>query len=301
MDAPAVYIIGIILLSLLVSGSVALRLSKQTFKQIDTITDTLHKIGGGNFDVRITGSVYKEYKPIVENINAMAKELQSIETLRSDFINNFSHELKTPIVSIRGFAKLLKNPNLSEEDKKEYVDIIFTESARLADLTNNTLLLSKLESQNIISEKKEYSLSEQLRRCVLILENQWESKNIEMNINIPEINVNENSELLQQLWLNLLSNAVKFSYKNGIIDITALETEKNVAVTIKDYGVGMNEETKKHLFEKYYQGDRSHSTIGNGLGLSIVKRIIDMTGGEITVKSEPDKGSAFTVKLIKQI
>lgn len=272
-------------------------LSKKALDPIRRVIDATHKIAEGNFDVQIDIKGIRELEELSKSFNKMARELNSIETLRADFVNNFSHEFKTPIVSLRGFAKLLKEGNLSEEEKQEYLNIIINESERLAKLSNNVLSLAKYDNIKIITNRTTFQLDEQIRRVILMTEQKWASKDITMNIEMEEIYFNGNGDLSEQIWLNLIENAIKFSQNYSEIFIRLSNSEGFVRFIIEDKGEGMDEKTKLHIFDKFYQGDRSHSKSGNGLGLSIVKRIIDLYGGTIEVNSEIGKGSIFIVKL----
>ena len=227
----------------------------------------------------------------------MTHELSSTEIFRNDFIHNFSHEFKTPIISIRGFARQLYKGNLTPEQQNEFAKIIMDESEHLANMSSNVLLLSKLESQEIVSDKEVFSLDEQLRTCMLMMEEQWSDKNLTIDMDLDEIEYYQNKDLLYHVWMNLFSNAVKFTKENGTINVQCHTASDAVYVVVSDNGIGMNEETKKHIFDKFYQGDTSHATAGNGLGLSLVKRIIEMMGGRISVESNLGKGSTFIVSL----
>ena len=247
-------------------------------------------------------------RELLESFNTMTEELGGIEIFRNDFINNFSHEFKTPIVSIKGFAKQLRQDNLPKEQQQEYIDIIIKECERLSDMSSKILLLTKLENQQIITDKKDYSLDEQIRNCILLLEKQWDKKNIDFNVELAPAVFHGNEEMLSHVWLNLLDNAIKYSRENGEIYVSCRETrkitstsaggiEKITEVKITDNGIGMGEATLKHIFEKFYQGDTAHSDSGNGLGLPLVKRIIELCGGRISVQSEKDKGTSFYIYL----
>ncbi len=227
----------------------------------------------------------------------MTQELSSIQTFRSDFINNFSHEFKTPIVSIRGFAKLLKEGDLTEEERQEYLDIIISESERLADLSTNVLNLSKYESIEIVSDVKPFRIDEQIRRTLVLLESKWEKKDLDMNVELEEIVYNGNAELLQLIWINLLDNAIKFTKNNGNIQIRLSKWNGGIRFQVQDDGTGMDQQTQAHIFDKFYQADNSHKTNGNGLGLTLVKRIVELCKGRIEVQSEIGNGSVFTVWL----
>jgi len=227
----------------------------------------------------------------------MTRELKGIEYLRKDFINSVSHEFKTPIASIQGFAKLLQKGNLSEEEKQEYTNIIVEETSRLSNLSSNILKLSKLENQEMIDRKAIFSLDEQIRRSILLLEHEWSKKNICFDIELDSVKFPGDEELLQQVWINLLGNAIKFSNDNSSITVRLHGSASFVKVKITDTGIGMSEEIQPRIFEKFYQGHKSHSYDGNGLGLPLVKRILDLCDGKIHVQSSLGKGSTFIVQL----
>ena len=283
--------------SIIIGTAVAMFFSKRALKPINTLVAATHRVAKGDFSTRI------ELKGIMEDLshsfNKMVNELSTIETLRSDFINNFSHEFKTPIVSIRGFAKLLEDGGLSDEEKREYLAIIIAESERLAELSANILNLSKYESLEIITEKMPFRIDEQIRRAVVLTEPKWSAKNIDVNLEIDEIIFDGNENVAQQIWINLLDNAIKFTGQNGKIDIKLKNLDDSLCFSIQDNGIGMDEETRARIFDKFFQGDKSHTGSGNGLGLTLVKRIVELFGGSITVESSPGVGSVFTVCLPK--
>jgi signal transduction histidine kinase len=259
----------------------------------------LDAVANGDFNVRLTTGRYKKFISVADNFNKMAEKLSNVETLRYDFVANFSHEFKTPIVSMRGFAKLLKNANLTPEERTEYIDIIITESNRLARLATNTLLISKLEKQDAVITKTEYRLDEQIRQIILILERRWLAKNINLDISLTEFTINASDDLLYQVWLNLVENAIKFTAENGNILVTLEIKGENAVVTITDDGCGMNEEIQSHVFDKFYQADRSRTTEGNGLGLALVKHIVQLHDGIVSIRSKEGQGTTITVILPK--
>ena len=222
---------------------------------------------------------------LTDSFNTLASELENTEMLRSDFINNFSHEFKTPIVSIAGFAKLLKRGNLTETQKAEYLDIIEEESLRLSAMATNVLNLTKVENQSILTDISEYNLSEQLRTCVLLLEAKWERKRLEPELDFDEIQIEGSQELLKEVWINLLDNAVKFAPEGSSILLKAEETPEAVTVTVKNEGPDIPPEAMSRIFNKFYQADESHAAEGNGVGLAIVKRVVDLHGGTVEVVS----------------
>ncbi len=265
------------------------------------IMDAMGELAQGNFDIRIDMSMDKyrprEIKEFAQSFNKTAEELFSIEILRKDFINNFSHEFKTPIVSINGFAELLLEEDLAPGDQKEFLGIIRDESRRLAKLSTTILTLSRIESQTILRDRETFRLDEQIRQSVLVTEQKWKDKSIDFQIDLEEIQYNGNPALLKEVWLNVLDNAAKFSPDGDIIGVTLRQKKDRLVIAITDHGPGMDEKTVSHIFEQFYQGDNSHKTQGNGLGLAMVKKIIQLHDGEVTVDTAPGKGSCFTVIL----
>ena len=230
----------------------------------------------------------------------MAEELSGIETLRTDFVSNVSHEFKTPIVSIAGFAKLLKRGNLPPEQQKEYLEIIENESMRLSAMATNVLNLTKVENQSILSETSVFNLSEQIRSCMLLLENKWCGKDIDFQFDFGEHEICANEELLKQVWINLLDNAIKFTPERNMIKVRISEQDKNLLVSVMNTGSEIPLEQQDKIFNKFYQADESHSSMGNGVGLAVVKKIAELHKGEVSVHSE-NKITVFTVKLPKNI
>ena len=289
--------------SLILGTLFAVLFFKRTVNLADDLKMALKRISKGDYSVRLENTSDNKdgiLYDVIENFNKMVEELDSVTILRNDFISNFSHEFKTPIVSIKGYAELIKNgKNLTEEQKQEYLQVIIDESRRLSNLASSTLLMSKLDSQTSLTETSVFSVNEQLKQCVLVLDNEFKAKNLEVKIKLGKMRVDASVDMLQQVWINLLTNAIKYTPGNGIIRITSTELEKEYIVSISDNGMGMNEETLKHIFDKYYQGDNSHSTSGNGLGLSIAKRIVELSGGKIEASSTEGKGTTFSVRLPK--
>lgn len=288
-----------IVASTLIGILVAIPISRFILTPIQRLSNSADEIAKGNFDVRVDiKKGPREFRELYESFNKMAEQLGETEMFRRDFINDFSHEFKTPIVSIRGFAKQLeKDTGLSEERKREYISIIAAESERLSNMSTNVLLLSKLESQQYITGEVMIDLDEQIRQCILVLERLWEKKNIEFDIEMEELKYYSNDEMLRQVWINLISNAIKFTPENGKIFVRAKRDGGSVSVTVSDTGCGMDEKTMDRIFDKFYQADTSRSTQGNGLGLPLVKRIIQLCEGSLEVSSKVGEGSSFTVKL----
>lgn len=272
-------------------------LSKKTLNPIRKVIAATHQVAQGNFDVQVDIKGVGELEELSHSFNKMTHELLSIETLRSDFVNNFSHEFKTPIVSIKGFAKLLKENQSTEEERQEYLDIIIEESERLAKLSTNMLNLTKYENTEIVTDKKAFRLDEQIRKTMVLLEPKWSAKDITVSVELDHVNYMGNEELTQQIWINLLDNAIKFTFPGGLINVILQNIDTEIHFVIQDNGPGMDKQTKAHLFDKFYQGDSSHSKVGNGLGLTLVKRIVNLCGGTIQVQSEAGQGSQFTVIL----
>lgn len=291
----------IALLSSVVLGTaISALVSRFLLKPLDEVISVMHVVSQGDFSVRATERTSKNpLHKLVRSFNIMINELSGIEMFRRDFINTFSHEFKTPIASIRGFARQLRDAELSPEQQRECVDIIISESERLSSMSSNILLLSKFESQTIVSEQTSFSLDEQLRRCILLLEREWSEKRLELELELPEVYIYSNEEMLSHVWMNLLSNAIKFTPAGGRIAVSLLNRENNVTVSVSDNGIGMDEATRGRIFEKFYQADPSRSLRGNGLGLSLVWRIVYICGGKIEVDSTPGKGSCFRVSLPK--
>jgi len=265
------------------------------------ITEATEKIMSGDFSVRIKpmqSSGTEGFNQIAMAINQMAEELGSVETLRTDFIANVSHEMKTPLAVMQNYGTLLQSPDLSEEKRIEYAKGVTDGSRRMADMMTNILKLNRLENQQIYPQVSEFDLGEQLCELLLQYENVWEKANIEIETDIAEdVKVKADAELLGHVWNNLFSNAFKFTPSGGTVTVSLTATDHHAIVKVTDTGCGMTPEVGAHIFEKFYQGDTSHSVQGNGLGLALVKRVIDIMQGEIGVESAVGKGSTFTVRI----
>ena len=283
--------------SALISLCINTVISHHFFRPIQDLVHALEQVSAGNFDVRLKeNDIWYEVREMNLNFNKMVKELNSIETLQSDFIQNVSHEIKTPLAAIEGYAALL-SASTRDEQNKLYAEQILKSSRQLSTLTGNILKLSKLENQSIISEKKTFSLDEQIRQAVLSLEPIWSAKNIDIDLNLPEISFYGNEDLIFQIWTNLISNGIKFTPSGGLVSVKMTAEDSFVNVVVADNGIGMTEEVQKHIFDKFYQAEGSRSMEGNGLGLTLVKKILSLCDGTIEVTSQPDLGSKFTVKL----
>lgn len=270
--------------------------------RVKKITGAANRMIAGDFSVRVEPvgifAADDSFNEIIECINKMAEELSGVETLRSDFIANVSHEMKTPLAVMHNYGTLLQAPDLSDEKRIEYAKGVTDASRRLAEMMTNILKLNSLENQQIFPETKVFDLGEQLCECLLQFENQWESKEIEIDTDIAEdVQVQADGELLHLVWNNLFSNAFKFTGAGGKVSVSLGTTAHHAIVKVSDTGCGMSAEVGRHIFEKFYQGDSSHSVQGNGLGLALVKRVIDIVQGEIEVESTVGEGTTFTVKI----
>lgn len=289
-------------ISILVFFVVFLMLGKIPLKPVNQLINEMNRLSNGDFSARLhfgkVLSKHKTFKEIEQSFNELACELENTEMLRGDFVNNFSHEFKTPIVSISGLAKLVNKGNLTDEQKKAYLLAIEEESLRLANMATNVLNLTKVENQNILTDVKKINISEQIRTCVLLLENQWTKKNIDLSLEFDEYEIEANEELLKQVFINLLDNAIKFSPENETVSVEIADEGTVVSVNIKNGGKGIPKENQSKIFNKFYQADESHATKGNGIGLAIVKKIVTLHNGHIGVKSKEGE-TVFTVKLPK--
>ena len=293
---------GNVLLITFLSGTFDYFRRKQMVERpVKQIMAALDQVMQGDFSVRI--EPVKEFagetgfNEIIGCLNKMTAELQGTETLRTDFIANVSHELKTPLAVMGNYATMLQKPGITEEDRIEYAKAISHSSRRLAALITNILKLNKLENQQIFPQPQEFDLGEQLCESLLVFEDAWERKCLEIETDIADdIRIRSDPELLSLVWNNLISNAVKFTPEGGTIGLSLKADETHVTVSVRDTGCGMTPETGKHIFEKFYQGDISHATQGNGLGLALVKRVVDILNGEIGIQSVYGQGSTFTVK-----
>lgn len=269
---------------------------------LEKILDASREITKGNFKVRLNPihriGIRNELDVIMEDFNKMAEELDSNAAMKTDFIADVSHEFKTPLSVIQNYATMIQEPDLDEEKRQEYARILCDTSKNLSELVSNILKLNKLENQQIFPEKKPYNLSGQLCECMLLFEKELESKNLEIILDLDEdLIIKADYDLMLHVWNNLFSNAIKFNSEGGKIRLTLTKQGIFAIVTVSDNGIGMSEETCEHIFEKFYQGDSSRSTHGNGLGLALVKRVIDITGGDISVESEVGVGTRFTIFL----
>ncbi len=300
--AAKITLVNVILISIVMATIDYLRRKLTVERPVKRITEATAKMIEGDFSVRIEPiarfATDESFNEIIECVNKMAEELSGVETLRTDFIANVSHEMKTPLAVMQNYGTLLQGGDLSEEKRLEYAKAITDSSRRLADMMTNILKLNRLENQRIYPNPTVVDLKEQLCESLLQYESVWERKNIEIETFLAEgVFVSADAELLSLVWNNLFSNAFKFTEDGGKVTLTLLADEKHATVKVADTGCGMSRDVGAHIFEKFYQGDSSRSTQGNGLGLALVKRVVDIMQGEIGVESEVGVGTTFTVKI----
>ena len=273
-------------------------IGSRTLTFLTRISDATREVARGNFTATLDEDIRtEELRTIAHNFNIMVQELQKTAVFSDDFIQNVSHEFKTPLSAIEGYATLLQNRSLTDEKRDLYVSKIIHNTRRLSTLTGNILQLSRLENQEITTEKESFSLDEQLREQILMFEESWRAKNLTLDIDLETVDYYGNYELLALVWQNLVGNAIKFSRQGGVLGIRLWQTRQQVSVSVSDDGIGMPVETMERVFEKFYQGDQAHATEGNGLGLTLARRIVVLHGGEIRLESQEGRGSTFTVLL----
>ena len=292
------YTIRVLLICILSGAAIAVGLSKIFVSPMMKLGDAMRKVAGGDFSVRLdcTSRIH-DVREVYGSFNTMVKELGNTETLQTDFVSNVSHEFKTPINAIEGYASLLQDTQLTDEQKNAYIDKIIFNTRRLSDLVGNILLLSKVNNQTISLKAITFRLDEQVRQSILALESKWEKKEIEFDIDLDEIEYTGYENLLSHVWLNLIDNAVKFSPQNGQIRIRLKQLDGSVTFSIWDNGLPIPEADIDRIFNKFYQGDNSHASEGNGLGLALVRKIVAAAHGTINVTSSEDAGTEFVVAL----
>ena len=292
------YTIRVLLISILSGAAIAVGLSKIFVSPMMKLGDAMRKVAGGDFTVRRDcTSKIRDVREVYGSFNTMVKELGNTETLQTDFVSNVSHEFKTPINAIEGYASLLQDSQLTDAQKNAYIDKIIFNTRRLSDLVGNILLLSKVNNQTISLKASTFRLDEQVRQSILALESKWEKKEIEFDIDLDEIEYTGYENLLSHVWLNLIDNAVKFSPQNGQIRIRLKQLDGSVTFSIWDNGLPIPEADIDRIFNKFYQGDNSHASEGNGLGLALVRKIVAAAHGTINVTSSEDAGTEFVVTL----
>lgn len=272
--------------------AVIIYFNHRTLQTSNTLINALNRVAAGDYKVKIPYKKLDAFTAVYENFNKMTTELNSVKALREDFVHNFSHEFKTPIASINGFANLLLDGDLSKEEERSVLKIIADESARLSHLAESTLLLSKIENQQFVGETKTFRLDLQIKDCIILLERQWEEKGITITSSLEPVYFSGDEMMVKQVWLNLISNAVKYTPEGGRVEVALSAENGRRRVDVTDNGVGISQENLDRIFDKYYQASDSD---GNGLGLAICKRICMLCGGEISVKSKIGEGSTFTV------
>lgn len=292
------FLVQQIIFSLIVAMVATHFLSKLFFDPIRELRQGMQQIADGNFGTRLeTRSSSSEIQEVFAGFNMMAHELDSTEILQTDFVSNVSHEFKTPINAIEGYSTLLQGCDSTDSEQQEYVEKILFNTRRLSTLVSNILLLSKVENQSIPTHRARYALDEQVREAIVSLESAWEPKEIDFDVDMEELEYYGNENLMYHVWTNLIGNAVKFSPQGGSVSIRLQKKENRILFVIEDNGPGLSEEAQKHLFDKFYQEDSSHKQEGNGLGLTLVKRILAMADGEIRAENIPEGGCRFTVTL----
>jgi len=287
-------------ISLAFGTLLSVAITRSLVKPIEQLKDATYKISKGNFDIEIPPSNNSTFDKLINNFNRMVKELKSIETLKSSFVSDVSHDFKTPLSIVQSYSKILRRPNLSKETREKYEQILDNNIQKLINLTTNILSLSKLENQQIVLNKEKFLIDEQIRQCIVALEPEWSKKNIDFELNLEKTEFCWSKSLMESVWSNLISNAIKYSNNKDKITITTQSEDDKIVVIISDTGIGMDSETQKHIFKKFYRGDSSRSASGSGLGLSIVNKVVNLCKGTITVESEIKKGSTFTVILPKK-
>ncbi len=293
---PFLPVLVLLVSSVAVGTLVSYCTSRFPLRPLRSVIQATNRLAAGDFSVRLNMNWGPEAEELSESFNRMAQELGNTELLRSDFVNSFSHEFKTPIVSIKGFAEMLKSEELSEEERQEYLDIIIRESGRLATLSTNVLALSKVENQTIVSDKTRFNAGEQIRRTLILLQTKWEEKNLELGLEGEDVSLWGSEEMLDQVWLNLLDNAIKFAPRGGLVEIFMAREGPEAVFRFRNEGPEIPAEKLERIFDKFYQADESHAAHGNGLGLTLVQRITELHGGRVSAESD-ETGSCFTVRL----
>lgn len=298
LNSKLLLISSLLSISLLIGIFVTSLLSRMFFNPIKKLREAMGRVADGDFSVRLDDKTSsKEIEEIYSGFNLMAHELASTEILQTDFVSNVSHEFKTPINAIEGYTTLLQGCENLDTDQQQYVDKILFNTRRLSTLVGNILLLSKIENQSIPPHRTTFRLDEQIRQSIVALESAWEAKEIEFDVDLERVEYLGNEGLLHHVWDNLIGNAIKFNPHCGLITLRLTKRDSVITFTVEDSGPGLTEEAMKHLFDKFYQADSSHKEEGNGLGLALVKRILLLTGGDITAENLPGGGCRFTVTL----
>ena len=292
-------LLEIVIVSVVVGGVMTAVISRVFFNPVKNLRQAMDKVANGDFTIQLDTdkSSSGEIKELYAGFNLMTNELKATEILQTDFISNVSHEFKTPINAIEGYSTLLQGCENLDDDQKEYVEKILFNTGRLSSLVSNILLLSKIENQSIQAKREVFSLDEQIRETIVALETAWAPKNIELDVDLDSVKYNGNEIMMRHIWSNLISNAIKFTPENSTVSIRLQNQKDKFIFSVTDQGEGLSDEAKKHLFDKFYQADTSHKSEGNGLGLALVKQILDIDGGDITAENVNGGGCRFTVTL----
>lgn len=292
-------LLELVIVSVLVGGVMTAVISRAFFNPVKNLRQAMDKVANGDFTIQLdtNKSSSGEIKELYAGFNLMTNELKATEILQTDFISNVSHEFKTPINAIEGYSTLLQGCENLDDDQKEYVEKILFNTGRLSSLVSNILLLSKIENQSIQAKRELFSLDEQIRETIVALETAWAPKNIELDVELDSVKYNGNEIMMRHIWSNLIGNAIKFTPENSTVSILLRNQKEKFIFSVTDQGEGLSDEAKKHLFDKFYQADTSHKSEGNGLGLALVKQILDIDGGNITAENVNGGGCRFTVTL----
>ena len=292
-------LLELVIVSVVVGGVMTAIISRAFFNPVKNLRQAMDKVANGDFTIQLDTdkSSSGEIKELYAGFNLMTNELKATEILQTDFISNVSHEFKTPINAIEGYSTLLQGCENLDDDQKEYVEKILFNTGRLSSLVSNILLLSKIENQSIQAKREVFSLDEQIRETIVALETAWAPKNIELDVELDSVKYNGNEIMMRHIWSNLISNAIKFTPENSTVSIRLRNQKDKFIFSVTDQGEGLSDEAQKHLFDKFYQADTSHKSEGNGLGLALVKQILDIDGGDITAENVNGGGCRFTVTL----
>lgn len=292
-------LLELVIVSVVVGGVMTAIISRAFFNPVKNLRQAMDKVANGDFTIQLDTdkSSSGEIKELYAGFNLMTNELRATEILQTDFISNVSHEFKTPINAIEGYSTLLQGCENLDDDQKEYVEKILFNTGRLSSLVSNILLLSKIENQSIQAKREVFSLDEQIRETIVALETAWAPKNIELDVELDSVKYNGNEIMMRHIWSNLISNAIKFTPENSTVSIRLQNQKDKFIFSVTDQGEGLSDEAQKHLFDKFYQADTSHKSEGNGLGLALVKQILDIDGGDITAENVNGGGCRFTVTL----
>lgn len=292
-------LLELVIVSVVVGGVMTAVISRAFFNPVKNLRQAMDKVANGDFAIQLDTdkSSSGEIKELYAGFNLMTNELKATEILQTDFISNVSHEFKTPINAIEGYSTLLQGCENLDDDQKEYVEKILFNTGRLSSLVSNILLLSKIENQSIQAKREVFSLDEQIRETIVALETAWAPKNIELDVELDSVKYNGNEIMMRHIWSNLISNAIKFTPENSTVSIRLQNQKDKFIFSVTDQGEGLSDEAQKHLFDKFYQADTSHKSEGNGLGLALVKQILDIDGGDITAENVNGGGCRFTVTL----